>query len=683
MSRPRLRGGALLCALAFASPAVAQSTLPLPVIDVTAPAADSLVSPNAETARRAIQQTPGGVEVVPDTAFKDGPASTVKDILGWVPGVIVQNRWGPDARLSIRGSGLTRAYGNRGINPYMDGIPISTADGLFDLYEVDPSAYRYVEVYKGANALRYGSNSLGGAINFVMPTGRDASAFDSRFDIGSFGFVRSQVSTGGSKGPYDWFITGSAQEEKGYREHSENHIERLNANFGYQFTPDAETRLYINANSWRGHLPGEVTKDAALNNPKAANPTWVALDQQRNIDSLRVASKTTLRFDNTTVDFGLYGLDRHVDHPIYQYLDFMARDYGGFVRATDDRVIGGHRNRLVGGVNLQNGTIDINQYQNIGNATKGALASSNLWRSQNLSAYGENSFYVLPKVALVVGGQAMHAVRDQQDRFLSDGDQSGRRTYDLFSPKVGLLWDLDANSQIFANISRSAEVPTFDVTTFATPASTNINAQTATTYEIGTRGRLPDLTWDLSLYRANIRNELQCLTTGPFSPCSVVNADRTVHQGAEVGGGVAFLKNLFAADDRVWFNLAYTYSDFRFDGDTTWGNNKLPAVPAHFIRAELLYKQRDGFYAGPNVEWMPQSFYADNANTLSVDPYALLGFKVGYDNNTGWSGYVEGRNLLDKHYISTAAAVGTATASSELFNPGMGRAVYAGLRYKL
>ena len=164
-------------------------------VPATVPA--SLTVATAQQALREIQQTPGGVEVVPDTAFKNGPANTVQDILGWVPGVITQMRYGPDARLSIRGSGLSRSYGNRGINPLMDGIPISTSDGLFDLFEVDPTAYRYVEVYKGANALRYGANSLGGAINFVMPTGHDASPFEARFDAGSFGYVKSQFSTGG------------------------------------------------------------------------------------------------------------------------------------------------------------------------------------------------------------------------------------------------------------------------------------------------------------------------------------------------------------------------------------------------------------------------------------------------------------------------------------------------------
>jgi iron complex outermembrane recepter protein len=644
----------------------------------------SLTVPNTAQATADIQRTPGGVEVVPDTEFKSTPANTIKDVLGWVPGVLVQPRWGPDGRLSIRGSGLTRNYGNRGINMYMDGIPINTADGLFDLFEIDPSAYRYVEVYKGANALRFGANSLGGAVNFVTPTGRDAPAFDSRFDVGSFGFVRGQTSTAGARGPADWFISASAQREDGYRDHNKSDMERLNANFGYQLSPDAETRFYLNANTWRARLPGEVTKTAALTSPRTADSEFVRQDQQRNIDSVRVANKTTLRFDTTTVDFGIFTHQRHVDHPIFLYLDYDVSDYGGFIRSTDDRMIGGFRNRLIVGVNTLSGTIDYREYLNLTGAVKGPLVTSALWKSQNHSAYAENSFFVLPNVALIAGGQFMHAVRDQEDRLpLPNGDRSGRRSFDIFSPKVGLLWDVDPTWQVFGNVSRSGEVPTFDVNTFATPASSNVNAQTATTYEIGTRGRRPDLTWDLSLYRAEIRNELQCLTTGPFSPCTVENADRTVHQGVEAGFGVAFLKSVLAQEDRFWFNLTYTYSDFRFDGDKKWGNNRMPGAPPHYLRTELLYKHPNGFYAGPNVEWMPQAFFADNANSLTVDPYALLNFRIGYDPGIGWSGYLEGRNLLDKRYVSTTITAGTATPDSPLFNPGAGLAIYGGMRHRM
>jgi len=677
-----LRTSCAVAALMAGCPAAFAQDAQLPTIDVLAQGG-TLTAPTFEQARERIERTPGGVAIVPDTQWKDGPANTTKDILEWVPGVIAQPKSNIDNRISIRGSGLTRNYGNRGINFYMDGIPINTSDGLFDQFEIDPTAYRFVEVWKGANGLRYGANALGGAVNFVTPSGRDAKSFDGRFDVGSFGYVRGQTSTGGWKGPVDWFVNASAQSEDGFRDHSEGQIARLNSNIGYQFSPDAETRFYVNANTWRQRLPGELTKAVALAAPRSADPFFVLQDQQRNIDSIRLANRTVLKFDQTLVEFGLFGHHRHVDHPIFRYLDYYVADYGGFGRVTDDRMIGGFRNRLIAGVNVLNGTFDYKEYANACCAIKGALLRSESWKPQNYSAYAENNFYALPNVALVVGGQFLHAVRDMQDRFLNNGDQSARRSWDIFSPKVGVLWDVDPTWQMFGNISRSAEVPSFDSATFTVPTIPNVDAQTATTYEIGTRGRRPDFTWDIALYRSEIKNELQCLRTSPFSLCTVVNADRTVHQGIELGLGLAFLKAIFAQEDRFWFNLAYTYNDFFFDGDMRWGNNQLPGVPPHYLRGEVLYKHPSGFYIGPNVEWMPHSYFADNANSLTIDPYALLNFRVGYDRGgPGWSGYLEGRNLLDKRYISTTITADIATPVSALFNPGYGLSVYAGLRYQ-
>ena len=166
-------------------------------------------------------------------------------------------------------------------------------------------------------------------------------------------------------------------------------------------------------------------------------------DQQRNINSVRLANKTTIQINATMLEFGLFTHQRHVDHPIFRYLDYYVSDYGGFASATDDRMIAGFRNRLVAGVNALAGTFDYKEYENLCCAVKGALLRSEWWRPQNYSAYAENSFFVLPNVALVVGGQFLHAVRDRQDRFLSDGDQSISRSWDIFSPKVGVLWDVD------------------------------------------------------------------------------------------------------------------------------------------------------------------------------------------------------------------------------------------------
>lgn len=658
------------------TPAFAQQRSPDP--DQASRGNTIIVTGTRETAQaiEEIERTPGGVDVVPAAAFRDTPVQNIKDILEYVPGVITQHRMGDDARLSIRGSGLSRAYGNRGILLLIDGIPLNTSDGLMDLFEIDPSAYAHVEVFKGANALRYGSNALGGAINLVTPTGADASPLTARIDGGSFGYIKGQASTGGVSGSLDWFATVSAQRIDGYRDHSDGDAIRGNLNIGYKIAPNIDTRFYVYGATTNQRIPGEVSKAQALGAPRSANPVWVTQDQQRNVDSIRIANKTTLRWGETSVDLGVFYNNRHVKHPIFQWLDFTVDDYGGFARLVDERSLGDMRNRLILGANLQKGTIDTEQFVNLPGAVKGALAASMVDKSSNLSLYAEDSLYVGPDLALIGGVQYLHAVRDRRDRFLANGDQSGRKEYDLWSPRIGLLWHAGANAQLFGNISRSAEVPSYDANVIT---AANLKPQRATTYEIGTRGRSGGIGWDVSVYRSELRDELQCLTTGPYSACSIINAGRTVHQGVEAGldGTVPVSQS----GDRIAFTAAYTLNDFFFDGDATYGDNRLPGVPEHYVRAELLYRHASGFYAGPNIEWSPRSYFADNANSLSVDPFALLNLKAGFDTSKGWAFYIEGRNLTDKRYISTVAVAGTAGTGAELFNPGIGRAVFAGIRF--
>ena len=649
---------------------------------------NSLTSPSTAQAQADIWRTPGGVTLVAASDYRQGTVSnTLKDILDYVPGLIAQPKWGDDTRLSIRGSGLSRNFHLRGVQLYMDGIPINTADGYGDFQEIDPTAYKYVEVYKGGNALRFGANSLGGAINFGTPSGRDPWLNAVSLDIGAFGFRRLQASAGGANGPWDGFITASTQAADGIRDHSDGRATRVSGNVGYRVNEDVETRFYLNANEVRQRIPGTVTRASALNSPETAAAGNVALDQQRNIDTLRLANKTTVRLENTILEFGAFGVDRHLMHPIFQWLDYRYKEYGGFARATDERWIGGFRNRLVVGVNLHNGDTDNRQFINVA-GQKGALAASSIDRSENTSAYAENSFYFLPNIAAVAGTQFLHATRSRSDRFLSDGNQSGRTRFDLWSPKAGLLWQIDPTWQAFANVSRSAEVPSFGESASGPGIPfipfTSIRPQRATTYEIGTRGNRTDLRWELIGYRAEIKDELLCLYSA-FGNCNVTNADRSVHQGIEAGVGAVVWRELLvrgASPDKLWFNLAYTLNDFRFDNDAVFGNNLLPGAPRHFVRAELLYRHPSGFFAGPNLEWVPQAYFVDSANTLATQSYVLWGLKAGFDDGGRVSGYIEARNLANRAYIASASIINRATPASPLFEPGSGRAVYAGVKYR-
>ena len=63
-----------------------------------------------------------------------------------------------------------------------------------------------------------------------------------------------------------------------------------------------------------------------------------------------------------------------------------------------------------------------------------------------------------------------------------------------------------------------------------------------------------------------------------------------------------------------------------------------------------------------------------------TEPYALLGFRAGYDFGENLSFYIDARNLTDERYIASASTAGIATANSALFEPGSGRAIYAWLQ---
>ncbi len=261
-------------------------------------------------------------------------------------------------------------------------------------------------------------------------------------------------------------------------------------------------------------------------------------------NSVRLANKTTVRVaPGTTVELGAFYVDRHLMHPIFMWLDHQFEDYGGFARIFDQREIAGFRNRLVAGVNVHNGENDNRWFVNLPGAAKGPLAQHSIDTSRNTAVYLENAFYVLPQIALVAGTQFLHAERDR-DAILNRTSSSS--AFDIWSPKAGLLWEISPRAQVFANVSRSAEVPSFDENTAIGGAAFTAKAQRGTTYEIGTRGATEDFTWDLAVYRANLTNELMC--TAPFGVpdfCIVQNAGKTVHQGIEAGVGVAVFKGLF------------------------------------------------------------------------------------------------------------------------------------------
>lgn len=664
----------------------AQSTdepIQLETIQVIAPEVEPAITVlSLPEAKRALRQIPGGANVIDSETYSTGRASTLQDALGYSPGVFAQSRSGAEeTRLSIRGSGIQRTFHLRGVKILQDGSRLNLADGAADFQSIEPLAARYVEVFRGGNALQYGATTLGGAINFVTPTGYDAERIRVRGEAGSFGYNRLFLSSGGVHGSLDYFASVSRYSQDGFRNWAEQENWRMFSNVGYRITPDLETRFYLTYTKSNTHIPGNLTKAQLKDNPKQANAVSLAGRQARDLDRIRVANRTVLKLgDNQKLEFSGFYSHTNLWHPIYQVLDQPTNDYGVALRYVNEMPVAGYRNRFVLGFEPSWGNVMDNRFVNIrGNA--GARTAKFDQHSSTYDVYAENQFYLLPELSLIAGGQYTYTTRKQKDLFMAGGiDQSKSKNYQRFSPKGGLIYEPNRDLQFFGNVSTSFEPPTFaELTSGPTQAPVFAKAQRAITFEVGSRGRLANMAeWDIALYRAHVRNELLALVDpATSSPIGTANAGKTVHQGVELGLDVELAKKLY-------LRQVYMFNDFKFDGDATFGNNQIAGIPRHFYKAELTYRHADGYYIGPNVEWSPEKYYVDHANTVHADSYALLGFKIGKRSKNGFSWFAEARNLTDRKYASTTGVIDNARGIDQAqFLPGDGRSFFAGLEYRM
>lgn len=644
----------------------------------------SATQPDLDAAREIINKTTGGVTIVDLHEIREGRVSNFRDTLGLAAGVLAQSRFGAEeTRLSIRGSGLQRTFHGRGIKLMQDGIPVNQADGSFDYQAIEPMATRYIEVYRGANALRYGASNLGGAINFMSPTGYDAEHLNIRAEAGSFDYQRLGLSTGNVIGDFDYFISGSSFNQEGFRENAEQRALRLNANFGYHVNDDIETRFYLGYARSDSDLPAPLTKDQLKDDPSDAFLSPAIGQQKRDIDLIRIANKTNLRIsEQSTLQVSAYYSHRDLFHPIFQVVDLDTNDYGFEARYTHEGEILGHKNALTLGFNPSYGKgYDERSINNRGN--RGARQNRLEYQARNIEAYVENRFYLMPDVALIAGLQYTHSERNLRDQFFASAvqNESFDATYVQTNPKIGVLYDFRPDVQFYANLSRSYEPPSFGE--LAGGLRPNIvDAQEGTTFEVGTRGNSEYIDWDFSAYYAKLDNELLQTAVFPagnnLAPATqTTNADKTIHAGVELG-----------MTARLPWHLQWRQSllinHFRFDDDNQFGNRKLPGLQKSLLRGELMYR-RNGFYIGPTIEVSPQRYSVDFVQTLYADPYTLWGIKAGQQVNKQLSWFIDMRNLSDKKYAATTNIVLDATrlgTSQSLFLPGDGRSFYMGGEFK-
>lgn len=702
-----------------------------PATSGTAPAA---TTPSTASVQERFDALPGGVALVPQQDYANTANPTVANALAGVPGVVVQSFFGGNdqPRIQIRGSGLQQNPVERGVLMLQNGLPINRADGSYIVGFANPQQAEAIEVYRGYMANRLGATVLGGALNFISPTGSTQPGVRLSVSGGSFGQINGAGQAGFRKGNVDGQVQFDTNHRDGFRDYNSSERTSVSANFGVKHSENVTTRFFAGYTDLGFDVAGPLTKSALQTNPRQVHggPVPVAggaINPGPNVlrDKPRRDASQFLTGFRTTATSGVHLIDIAAG---YSYTDDTFRfpissgirvteggDFTGSLRyafnpnaavlplfETTAQFSAGSASRenyinMPGGVtgakfgesDLEATTLSLNAGLNIPLnpvlTLSPAIAYSHATRS-NFDTYGlgtrpwvqffANNPYVL---------QASGSVATQSTTYA--------RSYDGWTPSLALSWRPDAVQTYFAAVSRSFEPPTHDdllATVNGTPNSSpgrdpsnpartalfltpDLKAQTATTVEGGWRGRTDRYSWDVVAYYSWIDNELLSLRDTSGASLGAINADKTTHLGVELAAGVKLT-------DRLSARVAYTYQEFYFDNDPIRGNNRLAGAPRHLINALLQFQATEQWKLQGAVRWIAERTPVDNMNSLFADPYAVVDVRTEYRINDTYAVFGEITNLFNENYASSTLIVDQARPDQAAFLPGDGRGYFGGVK---
>ncbi|UCH41334.1 MAG: TonB-dependent receptor [Gammaproteobacteria bacterium] len=609
-----------------------------------------------------IDEIPAAVSTVGQDKIQLGKEQLgLDESLGGVPGLFMQNRYNfaQDLRASIRGFGARSSFGIRGIKIIVDGIPETLPDGQGSVDGIDLGSADRITVIRGPSSSLYG-NAAGGAILVESEKGPVEPFGGARATVGDFGFRNAQLKTGGESGRLNYLVNLSDTTTDGYRDHSEYENTQLNGRF--EATLEGGSSLLATVHHTDQPVAndaGSLTRAEAKDDPEQARTENEIFDAGEELEQTRfgLLYKTSLsagrdfeaRVYNTQRDFsnklpfesgGAVKLDR----------DFTG---GGF-KFTLQGDLAGRQNRLLLGLDYDRQDDDRRRFDNL-SGTLGALTFDQNEEVTSIGTYLQNETQLSDSVELTLGIRYDDIEFDVDDKFLADGDDSGKVDLDHTSPMVGISVGLGGGTYLYATISTAFETPT--TTEFANPDGGGFNQsldpQESTNYEIGIKGQDDKQRFELALFHIDVDDELT-----PFELASQPGRTFYENAGSSTRDGLE-LSYSRKLSQQLGFTTAYTYSDFEFDRFTDadgeiFDGKQIPGIPKKLLYLDLSWFGQGGFYATWDMTYTGE-LYADNANQTSVGSSQVSNLRLGYNRNYGgWevAPFLGVNNLFDEDYYN-------------------------------
>lgn len=661
-----------------------------------------------------LNETPQAIGVVTASMLKQDKPKTMGDIINRIAGVYWNDLGNEQHSMSIRQPVSTNA-----VYQYLeDGIPIRPL-GVFNhnsLNEMNMAGSSTVEVVKGPASSLYGSNAVGGAVNFLSaaPSKELTALLGMRYDQ-TAGFRRIDTMVSNTFGDLGLRFAhySSRRSANNWQEYSYGNKDSLTARADYALTPTAVLRASLVHTDLDAAMAGSLNEtDYRNSNGKSIN-TFTYRKDKTTRGSLAWEAET-LRDGVTTVTL----FKRQNDHG--QIPSYTMVGCSGTAKACQ----GTENNNHVDSLGL-----DLKHQQNFNWMQSRLIAgvywdkSDNPYYSNNIAVVrdpvsGKNISYTLANATTPKGVRnyqtdidnlavfAQYEMSPLQDVRLVAGVRNDRieynyhnllapqgsanygapdevRSFSRLSPKIGATWAVTQQASVYGNISEGFTPPEISQL-YGKTGIPDLSPATYHNTEIGLRMAFLDgkLRLDSALYRLDGRDTIVSYTVTPGNSENR-NAGRTRSEGIEL----ALNFNAGAWDARLGTTFArHRFQRYQVSSTLDYSGKDMPQAPRDITSAEIGFKPLAG--ARVALEWVHQGkYWMNNANTVEYGGHHLFNLRAHYEVNRQLEIWLQGRNLANRLYADSASSSYSGTGAYQpdvqnSYTQGAPRSWMIGLNYR-
>lgn len=606
------------------------------------------------------------------------------DALAGVAGIQADSRYNyaQDTRLVVRGFGSRAAFGVRGLQLNVDGIPLSMPDGQAQTSSIFLDSIDSLEVLRGPLATLYG-NSGGGVVEWFSrkPT-ETALEWGGQFSENDT--QRYNVNAQWATNTNQLQILASDFQTDGPRRH--NSAERQQQAIRWYHQWDEQNRFVIRYDNNDAPLlqdPSALTPEDWREDPTQTVQRAVDFNTRKDIHHRQGSFSWFHERDNGEGLLSLWQGDRDIE----QFLPFAGdgNTSSGAVIDVSRQFEGAHARWRQRGVNWSatvGAQLERQQDHRFGyvnnNGEKGDLRRNEFNWIENASAYLRFQWQLSEELSATGGVRYSDINYEVEDYFteLDNSDDSGSSDFSETTAAVSVTWQFLPTSATYLSIGQGFETPTLTELAYRNQGSglnRELGPSTNDQWEWGIKHQLPH-DWRLHFAFFGIKSEDEILVDQSNDGRTTYrNASETSREGAELSINGALTQQL----DLL---LSYSYIDATFDNGPLQGN-QLPGVAKSQGYLRLNWQ--------PTEQWLVQlagqyrnETPVNDANDTFAPSYTTWDIAVSRDwqwVKSELDVWARVDNITDKDYVG---AVVVNQQYRRYFEPAVGRQASVGISWR-